>query len=187
MIGVQTGLSAVSGVPDCPDQAACRTRARSRSHLARPYICRLISLSRCNARRMVSRQQRRPNCACKKPARRRSVQRGFTSAPATGGLAAWCCAARTCSPSAAAISGQRGAATGALIGQRLGAVLIVGMQPTHHGLRPSSHAFGNRCGATALGNLVQRHEAFTAAEMRGSQGQVAQIRNRLIPAPMVNA
>src|SRR4051794_20474069 len=57
---------------------------------------------------MVSRQKRRPNCACTKPTRRRSVQRGFTSAPATGGLAAWRCAARTCSPSAAAISGQRG-------------------------------------------------------------------------------
>src|SRR4051812_36591852 len=53
------------------------------------------NLSRCSARRMVSRQQQRPNCACTKPARRRDVQRGFTAAPATGGLAAWCCAVRT--------------------------------------------------------------------------------------------
>ena len=45
-IGLQRGLSAVSGATDCPDQAACKTRARSRSCLARPYICRLISLSR---------------------------------------------------------------------------------------------------------------------------------------------
>jgi len=146
------------------------------------------NLSRCNARRMVSRQQQRPNCACTKPASRRSVQRGFTSAPGTGGLAAWHWPARTCSPSAAAISGQKGgAATGALIRQRLGAVFIVGVQPLHHGLRPSSRAFGNRGGTTAFGNLVQRQEAFAAARMGGTQGQMAQIRNRLAPALMVNS
>src|SRR5215208_3564643 len=35
------GLTAVSGATGFPDQAAWRTRARSRSCLARPYICRL--------------------------------------------------------------------------------------------------------------------------------------------------
>jgi hypothetical protein len=36
-----------SGSPAvCVDHAARRTRRRSRSNLARPYICRLISLSR---------------------------------------------------------------------------------------------------------------------------------------------
>jgi hypothetical protein len=79
-----------------------------------------------------------------------------------------------------------GAATGALIGQRLGTVLIVGVQPTHHGLRPSSCVFGNRRGTTACGDLVQRQEAFAAARMGGTQGQMAQIRNRLVPALMVN-
>jgi hypothetical protein len=60
------------------------------------------------------------------------------------------------------------------------------MQPTHHGLRASSGAFGNRCGTTAFGNIVQRQEAFAAARMGGAQGQMAQIRNRLAPALMVN-
>jgi hypothetical protein len=78
-------------------------------------------------------------------------------------------------------------ATGALIGQRPGAVFVVGMQPAHHSLRPSSRAFGDRRGATALGSLVQRQEAFARAGMRGAQGQMTQIRNRLLPAPMVNS
>jgi hypothetical protein len=38
-----------------------------------------------------------------------------------------------------------------------------------------------------LGNLVQRQEAFAAADMRGGQGQMAQIRNRLVSVPMVNS
>src|SRR4051794_35066376 len=59
--------------------------------------------------------------------------------------------------------------------------------PPHHGLRPSSRAFGNRGGTTACGNLVQRQEAFAAARMGGTQGQMAQIRNRLAPALMVNS
>src|SRR4051812_22898206 len=101
---------------------------------------------------MVSRQQRRPNCACTKPTKRRSVQRGFTSAPGTGGLAAWHCAARPCPPSAGAISGQGGAAPGALVRQRLGAVFIVGVQPLHPVLPPPPRAFGNRGGTTACGN-----------------------------------
>jgi hypothetical protein len=66
-------------------------------------------------------------------------------------------------------------------------VFIVGVQPLHHGLRPSSRAFGNRGGTTAFGNLVQRQEAFAAARMGGTQGQMAQIRNRLAPALMVNS
>jgi hypothetical protein len=53
-------------------------------------------------------------------------------------------------------------------------------------LRPPSRAFGNRRGTTAFGDLVQRQEAFAAAGMGGAQGQIAQIRNRLAPALMVN-
>jgi len=61
------------------------------------------------------------------------------------------------------------------------------MQPAHHGLRPPSRAFGNRRGTTAFGNLVPRQDAFAAAGMRGTQGQMAQIRNRLPPALMINS
>jgi hypothetical protein len=61
------------------------------------------------------------------------------------------------------------------------------MQPPHHGLRPPSRAFGNRRGTTACGDLVQRQETFAAAGMRGGQGQMTQIRNRLVPPPMVNS
>jgi hypothetical protein len=61
------------------------------------------------------------------------------------------------------------------------------MQPAHHGLCSSSGAVGNRRGTTACGDLVQRQKAFAAARMRGAQGQMAQIRNRLVPALMVNS
>jgi hypothetical protein len=61
------------------------------------------------------------------------------------------------------------------------------MQPAHYGLRPPPRAGGNRRGTTALGNLVQRQEAFARAGMRGGQGQMAQIRHRLVPTPMVNS
>jgi len=66
-------------------------------------------------------------------------------------------------------------------------VFIVGVQPAHHGLCPSSGAFGNRRGTTACGDLVQCQEAFAAARMGGAQGQMAQIRNRLVPALVVNS
>jgi hypothetical protein len=64
--------------------------------------------SRCSAARTVSRQHGRANRTRTKPTSRRSVQRGFGSAPATGGPAASRCAAQTAAPSAAWISGQRG-------------------------------------------------------------------------------
>jgi hypothetical protein len=60
------------------------------------------------------------------------------------------------------------------------------VQPAHHGLRSSSGAFSNRRGTTACGDLVQRQEAFAAARMGGTQSQMAQIRNRLAPALMLN-
>ena len=64
---------------------------------------------------------------------------------------------------------------------------VVGVQPAHHGLRASSSAFSNRRGTTAFGDLVQCQEAFAAARMGGAQGQMAQIRNRLVPALMINS
>jgi hypothetical protein len=66
-------------------------------------------------------------------------------------------------------------------------VVIVSVQPAHHGLRPPSCAFGNHRGTTAFGDLVQRQEAFAAAGMGRAQGQMAQIRNRLAPTLMVNS
>jgi len=65
-------------------------------------------------------------------------------------------------------------------------MFIVGVQPAHHGLRSSSRAFGNRRGITAVGDLVQCQEAFAVAGMRGGQGQMAQIGDRLAPALVVN-
>src|SRR4051794_36392385 len=110
-----------------------------------------------------------------------------TRSPATGRLAAWCCAARTCSPSAAAISGQRGAATGALIGQRLGAVVVVSVQPTHHGLRVAARARRHLRGAGAFSDIMQGQEPLAAAAMRGIEGQLTQIRLRLAPTVVVNS
>ncbi len=64
--------------------------------------------SRCRAARTVSRQHGRANRARTKPTSRLSVQRGYGSAPATGGPAASRWAAQTSAPSAAWISRQRG-------------------------------------------------------------------------------
>jgi hypothetical protein len=61
------------------------------------------------------------------------------------------------------------------------------MQSAHHGLRSSSGAFGNRRGTTAFGDLMQRQKTFAAAGMGRAQGQMAQIRNRLVPALMINS
>ena len=57
---------------------------------------------------MVSRQQARPNRSFTNTARRFRVQRGGGAAPVTGGLAAACWAARTSTPRAASIAGQKG-------------------------------------------------------------------------------
>jgi hypothetical protein len=54
-------------------------------------------------------------------------------------------------------------------------------------LRSSSGGFANRGGTTAFGDLVQRQEAFAAARMGGTQSQMAQVRNRLVPALMINS
>ena len=73
-------------------------KASRRSELARPsnFLAFFHDRpSRCRAARMVSRQHRRPNRACTKPTSRFSVQRGFGSAPAAGGAAGCCWAART--------------------------------------------------------------------------------------------
>jgi len=63
---------------------------------------------------------------------------------------------------------KRGAAAGALIQQRLGAVPVVAVQPTHHRLQVAPRARGHLRGASALGDLMQNEETLTAAIMRAS-------------------
>ncbi len=59
-------------------------------------------------RRIGSRQQVRPNRSRTQPTKRRKVQRGAGSAPATGGAAATRWAVRTVSPRPASMSEQKG-------------------------------------------------------------------------------
>lgn len=84
------------------------------------------------------------------------------------------------------MAGQRGAATGALINQRLGAVLIILMQPAHYTLRTPACTLSHCSGATALGDVMQGKEALARARMSSTQGQLAQIGHGLIPAVMGN-
>jgi hypothetical protein len=85
------------------------------------------------------------------------------------------------------MSGQGGAATGALIGRRPGAVLVVGMQPAHHGLWMAAGAHRYLCGAGALGNVVKGQETLAATGMSGVKGHRTQVRLRLAPAGMLNS
>jgi hypothetical protein len=96
-------------------------------------------------------------------------------------------AARTVSPRAASISGQRGAAAGALIGQRLRAAGVVEMQPLHPRLRVTVRALGNAGGAALLSDFIERQKALAGARMGRARRQPTQIRRRLAPPRMVNA
>lgn len=83
--------------------------------------------------------------------------------------------------------GKKGAATGALIPQRLRAVLVVAVQPAHHSLRMAAGARGYLRRAGALGDVVQGQETLAAAGMHSIQGQAAQSCQRLAPALVVNS
>ena len=87
----------------------------------------------------------------------------------------------------AAISGQRGAATRALITQRRGAVFVVAVQPAHHGLRVTPGAHGHRGGACAVTDRMPGQEALAGASVASIQSQVTQISQCLAPMLMVNA
>lgn len=65
-------------------------------------------------------------------------------------------------------------------------MLIVVMQPLHHGLRVASRAFSHPRGTIAQGDLVKSEEALAAASVRGTQGLLAQLHRRLAPAFVVN-
>jgi len=66
-------------------------------------------------------------------------------------------------------------------------VFAVAVQPAHHRLRVAAGAFCDVRGTGALCDVVEGKEALAAASMRGSQGQAAQIRQRLSPAFMINS
>jgi hypothetical protein len=82
---------------------------------------------------------------------------------------------------------KAGAGTAVPIHQRLGAVFIVNVQPIHDGLWMATCAFGHPGGTATLGNLMQGKPSLTAAGMRGTQSQLAQVSQRLAPAIMINA
>src|ERR1700760_4989212 len=89
----------------------CAINAARRAGPARPSILRSFfqdNSSRCRVTRRVSRQKRGPNRSWTNPTRRRSVQRGWGSAPAMGGWAAACWAARSSALRPAAMVGQKG-------------------------------------------------------------------------------
>src|SRR3954452_10256723 len=82
---------------------------------------------------------------------------------------------------------QGGAATGALIGQRLGAAGVVEMQPLHHRLRVTARLCGNPRGATLLSDLIERQKALAGARVGRAHRQLAEIRRRLAPSRRLNA
>ncbi len=82
---------------------------------------------------------------------------------------------------------KRGAATGAPIQQRLGAVFAVAVQQAHHGRRVVAGTGCNVRRATSLCDVMEGKEALVAASMWGCQGQAAQIRQRLSPTFMINS
>ena len=82
--------------------------------------------------------------------------------------------------------GKGGAATGALIDQRLGAAGVVEMQPLHHRLRVTARPLGNTRGAALLSDLIERQKALAGARMGRAHRQLTEIRRRLIPSRMLN-
>jgi hypothetical protein len=61
------------------------------------------------------------------------------------------------------------------------------MQPTHHGLRVAAGACSDMRRAGTLCDVMKGKETLAAASMRSSQGQAAQIRQRLAPTLMINS
>jgi hypothetical protein len=74
-----------------------------------------------------------------------------------------------------------------MIPQRLGAVLVVGVQPTHYRLRVAAGALRHLRRARALGDVVQPQEPLATAGMGRTEGHLTQIRPRLAPMIVVNS
>ena len=66
-------------------------------------------------------------------------------------------------------------------------MFAVAVQPAHHGLRVVAGARRDVRGTGPLCDVVQGKETLAAASMRGSQGQAAQVRQRLAPTFMINS
>jgi len=60
------------------------------------------------------------------------------------------------------------------------------VQPIHDGLRVATCAFGHPGGTGALRDIMQGKPSLAAADMRGTQSQLAQVSQRLAPAIMIN-
>ena len=63
----------------------------------------------------------------------------------------------------------------------------VAVQPAHYHLRVVAGVYCDVRGAGPLCNVVEGKEALAAAGIRDSQGQGAQVRQRLTPAFMINS
>ena len=83
--------------------------------------------------------------------------------------------------------GKGGAATSTLIGQRPGAMLVLQVQPLHHGLRVPPRARRHLRRATRLGDLVKRQETLARALMGSTCRELAQAVRGLAPTGMINA
>ena len=104
-----------------------------------------------------------------------------------GGVAAVRWAAQIASPSSASRRGQKGtAAAGAPERERVGAALVIGVDPTHYSVGPSARAHGHLGGAAVLGDVEQSKCPLARAGMRRIQGQVAQVLRGLTPARVIN-
>jgi hypothetical protein len=84
--------------------------------------------------------------------------------------------------------GKKGtAAAGAAERERVGAALVVGVHPIHHGVSPPARALGHLAGAAVLGDVEEGESPLTGAGMRCAHSQIAQVLRRLTPARIVNA
>jgi hypothetical protein len=66
-------------------------------------------------------------------------------------------------------------------------VFVVGVQPTHHGVRVAARARCHLRGAGAFSDIMQGQKTLATAGMRGIEGDLTQIRLRLAPTVVVNS
>jgi hypothetical protein len=81
----------------------------------------------------------------------------------------------TTSPRLAAVRAQGGTAAGAAISQGRGALSVIGMQPTHHGLRMAPGARRHLGGTASLSHVVEGECALAGVRMRRVQRQPPQV------------
>ena len=84
--------------------------------------------------------------------------------------------------------GKKGTATArAAERERVGAALVIGVHPIHHGLGMAPGARGHARGARALCDLIESKGPLTGAGMGRAQGDVAHILRGPTPARIINA